>query len=424
MHYLNQNLKIGCDCMKLRKYQKEAIEAIIKNDRGLLIMPTGSGKSIALLGIYEAIKPQKCLLIVTNNALKIQMQNTFIEHKNINIITWQSLMYDFKNSSLITDYDLVLCDEFHNSGEETFYFKILQEINPRKLYACTATLYRHDSIEPLKELCANHICEIDIENLYKENYLIRPYINFINTNISFDVEKNLNSWEKKNTTNEMLIGKLKKELGTNQKRNNFIINFIENNLRKNNIVLSYTTEQTEFLYYSFKGKIEKHLIHGKLSKNEKELFFQEMEKKNDCIIFATQSFLGEGIDIPKLDTLFLTTPLGSKAKPIQFIGRILRPCDGKKNTLVYDFVDNIFGIGSQWKHTRKKQYDTLKPVYNVDLNTEKQNAQNEYNELLKRLENAEKYFQENKNPNLFFLEILSQILEKIKFLDSQYHFTK
>lgn len=54
-------------------------------------------------------------------------------------------------------------------------------------------------------------------------------------------------------------------------------------------------------------------------------------------IFATVQFAAEGLDIPALDTLFLTTPLSDVE---QAVGRILRPYESKKEPIVVDFRDD------------------------------------------------------------------------------------
>lgn len=55
------------------------------------------------------------------------------------------------------------------------------------------------------------------------------------------------------------------------------------------------------------------------------------------VIFATRQFAEEGLDIPALDTIFLTTPFSDVE---QAVGRILRPCDGKKDPIVVDIRDD------------------------------------------------------------------------------------
>ncbi len=70
-------------------------------------------------------------------------------------------------------------------------------------------------------------------------------------------------------------------------------------------------------------------------------------------IFATSQFASEGLDIPELDTLFLTTPL---ADIEQAVGRILRPCEGKKEPVVVDFRDDKVRKFQEYGDMRDRQY--------------------------------------------------------------------
>mgnify|MGYP006274615647 CR=1 FL=1 len=65
---------------------------------------------------------------------------------------------------------------------------------------------------------------------------------------------------------------------------------------------------------------------------------EELDTAADAqVIFATRQFAEEGLDIPALDTIFLTTPFSDVE---QAVGRILRPCDGKKDPIVVDVRDD------------------------------------------------------------------------------------
>lgn len=70
-------------------------------------------------------------------------------------------------------------------------------------------------------------------------------------------------------------------------------------------------------------------------------------------IFATSQFAAEGLDIPALDTLFLTTPM---ADVEQAIGRILRPCEGKKDPIVVDFRDDKVSQFRKYGEMRDRLY--------------------------------------------------------------------
>lgn len=71
------------------------------------------------------------------------------------------------------------------------------------------------------------------------------------------------------------------------------------------------------------------------------------------VIFATRQFAEEGLDIPALDTIFLTTPMSDVE---QACGRILRPCDGKKEPVVVDFRDEKVPTCSKAGTYRDKFY--------------------------------------------------------------------
>jgi hypothetical protein len=65
----------------------------------------------------------------------------------------------------------------------------------------------------------------------------------------------------------------------------------------------------------------------------------ERERAADAdIMFGTAQYAKEGLDIPGLDTLYLTTP---HTDVEQMVGRILRTCSTKKAPIVVDVVDNM-----------------------------------------------------------------------------------
>jgi superfamily II DNA or RNA helicase len=57
------------------------------------------------------------------------------------------------------------------------------------------------------------------------------------------------------------------------------------------------------------------------------------------LILATGSYIGEGFDDARLDTLFLAMPISWKGTLQQYVGRLHRLHDGKRIVEVYDYVD-------------------------------------------------------------------------------------
>ena len=57
------------------------------------------------------------------------------------------------------------------------------------------------------------------------------------------------------------------------------------------------------------------------------------------VILATGSYIGEGFDDARLDTLFLAMPISWKGTLIQYSGRLHRRHPAKTEVRVYDYVD-------------------------------------------------------------------------------------
>ena len=66
-------------------------------------------------------------------------------------------------------------------------------------------------------------------------------------------------------------------------------------------------------------------------------------------LFATYALAKEGLDIPRLDRLYLPTPQKDYAVITQSIGRIARTCEGKGEPVCFDYVDNIKSLVKAYK---------------------------------------------------------------------------
>ena len=85
------------------------------------------------------------------------------------------------------------------------------------------------------------------------------------------------------------------------------------------------------------------VITGDLSEKRRR---ENMENIQSCIennksfcLFSTGALVGEGFDIPILDTLFLTMPISFKGRIIQYTGRLHREYEEKDEIQIYDYVD-------------------------------------------------------------------------------------
>ena len=84
-------------------------------------------------------------------------------------------------------------------------------------------------------------------------------------------------------------------------------------------------------------------------------------------IVATDSLIGEGFDLARLDTLMLAAPYSFEGRIIQFVGRTHRKNEGKTEVMVYDYVDtSIPMLGTMYKKRlrayRKLLYEIVEPA--------------------------------------------------------------
>lgn len=77
------------------------------------------------------------------------------------------------------------------------------------------------------------------------------------------------------------------------------------------------------------------------------------------VVVATGKYVGEGFDLPRLDTLFLAMPIAWKGSLAQYAGRIHREVEGKKQVTIYDYVDVSLPMLQRMFSKREKGYKAM-----------------------------------------------------------------
>src|SRR5271155_5156212 len=77
------------------------------------------------------------------------------------------------------------------------------------------------------------------------------------------------------------------------------------------------------------------------------------------VILATGSYIGEGFDDARLDTLFLAMPISWKGTLQQYVGRLHRLHDAKHVVRVYDYVDSQVLMLARMYARRLKGYGAI-----------------------------------------------------------------
>ena len=77
------------------------------------------------------------------------------------------------------------------------------------------------------------------------------------------------------------------------------------------------------------------------------------------VLLATGRYIGEGFDDARLDTLFLATPISWRGTLHQYVGRLHRLHDNKREVVVYDYVDDAEPVLSKMYSKRVRGYEAI-----------------------------------------------------------------
>ena len=137
--------------------------------------------------------------------------------------------------------------------------------------------------------------------------------------------------------------------------NQIILGDLVENRSHYNLILSERVDHLKYLYSQLPPDLRAQaaVIDGKMTskrlKAEREQAIEDMRTGDKRYLFATYSLAKEGLDIPRLDRLYLVTPQKDYAVIVQSVGRVARVFDGKEQPMVYDYVDYIRSLQKSYK---------------------------------------------------------------------------
>ena len=97
-----------------------------------------------------------------------------------------------------------------------------------------------------------------------------------------------------------------------------------------------------------------------------------ISQSESLILVATGQIIGEGFNFPRLDTLMLAAPVSFPGRLEQYVGRLNRDYEGKKDVIVYDYVDSHLPVFNNMFKKRLRTYKKIGFELMTDVLTEKQ----------------------------------------------------
>jgi len=345
--------EIDSSKIKYRPYQFDAVVKLVSsNEEAVLVAPAGSGKTIIGLSLIPMFG-QPTLWLTHTGPLASQAEErakNFLPNigkigrigngkweigDNLTIGMIQTLVKDpIKIAKIRDSFGMVITDECHHTPSITFT-EVISQLNPYYLFGLTATPYRRDKLEMLMfQTIGTSTVTIPLQNVERDGGVIIPSVLY----------KTIHSTP---VLGNDIQNILKKNIVENQKRNRLIAGDVIAEAVNGNfcIVISDRREHCETLFELISTSWEKTgIATGKYSKKYVEEQVRRYNNNEITVLVATYSLLGEGFDVPFLNRAFISMPFRAEAKVEQLIGRVQRTHPGKKDAIVYDYVDADIGV--------------------------------------------------------------------------------
>ena len=351
--------------IKPRDYQYRAVYEALKNNRRLLLSPTGSGKSLMIYSIvrYYAATAKKILIVVPTTSLVEQMVNDFISYgwnaddfvhkiysgkdkntdKPIIISTWQSI-YKFPKR-YFDDIDCVIGDEAHLFKSKSLTGIMTKLHNAKYRFGFTGTLDGSKTHKwVLEGLFGSYEQVTKTEELIKSGYLSKFRIKVL---LCKHAPQYFDSYH-----DEM------EYLVEHKGRNNLIKNLVKD-IEGNTLVLfNYIEKHGTPLYDLINNSVDEarkvFFVHGGTDVEDREEVRKITETESNAVIVASYGTFSTGINIKRLHNIIFASPSKSRIRNLQSIGRVLRKGEGKDIATLYDIADDIGGQNYTLKHLNER----------------------------------------------------------------------
>lgn len=347
--------------------QQVAVDAMLGHEDGVLIAPPGAGKTVMGCALIAA-RQVPALILVHRKPLLEQWQarlETFLglDKPEIGVLSAegvdgtpkvvlamiQTLVNSPHPGALFAPYAHVLIDECHHVPAASFE-AVMKSCTARHFLGLTATPTRKDGLQKLLfQQCGpvRHRMEISADPDIERRLIVR------------EIHLGLPPEEMR-----MPLHELWDMLANHEERNRIIATDIIDALREGRrcAVLSDRKEHLGTLEKSVIDHAPElapllHRIDGTMTKKARAAALEGIgAQTGGFALIATSSLVGEGFDMPRLDTLFLTLPVSFKGRIIQYAGRLHRACEGKTDVRIYDYTEPEHPITSHMHRKRMAAY--------------------------------------------------------------------
>ena len=360
---------------KLRPEQIVAAADIVKHDTGILAAGTAFGKTVVAI---DAIAKRKTNTLVLVNRRQLQTQwiakiAAFLDLPEkeigkigggsgrwtgkIDVALMQSLCRKGFVDPRVKEYGQIIVDECHIVGAESFE-AIVDAAPCRYVLGLSATVMRNDGHDPLIMMQLGPIRHrVDPKTQSRRE----PFAHVVHVRQTSFRMKVANPEEDGHFNYDGML----KEMVADAARNRLIVEDVVKAVKdgRSPVILSDRREHIAVFENLLNGRVKNIVsltggMGAKAIRGRKDAL-AAIADTEERVIIATGSYLGEGFDDSRLDTLFLATPVSWKGRITQYAGRLHRLHDGKREVRIYDYLDSNIAVCEKMFEKRRAGYQAI-----------------------------------------------------------------
>ncbi len=265
----------------------------------------------------------------------------------------QSLYRKDEVKDFVAEYGQVIVDECHHISAFTFE-QVMRQVKAKYVVGLTATPTRKDGHHPIIYMQCGPVRFSMSARTMTETTPFEHKVTPRHTEFRMAPE-----------LTEVTIQDIYAALVNDASRNEMIANDIVRAVESGRCPLLLTGRTEHLQYFAAKlAGVAKHVFvlkggMGKKQRREIAAALASVPENESRVILATGSYIGEGFDDARLDTLFLAMPISWKGTLQQYVGRLHRLHDNKRFVQVYDYVDNYVLMLARMYERRLKGYGAI-----------------------------------------------------------------